>query len=272
MTRRDLIAASLAAGALSSHAETPADNMTKSAYFELKYFKMHSDKTEQGRRTNPFLANVYAPAARKAGATHVGLFGSLIAPDTPFTICLTSYPSLAAMESTRDKLLASEEYQKGLADYNSGEAGFERMESWILRAFDFFPAIEAKPMGGPGAAAPAADAKPVPRVFELRTYESLNESLLARKIRMFGAGEVGIFRKAGAHPIFFGEAIAGAKLPHLTYMLGYENFAAREKVWANFGADPDWGKLRTSAEFSLPGMVINISNSLLTSMNGSDIR
>jgi hypothetical protein len=205
---------------------------------------------------------VYLPAAKKAGAGPVGLFGSVIGPDTPFTMCLTSYPSLAAMEAARDKLAASEEYQKGLAEYNAGDPAFDKMESWILRAFDFFPAIELLP----------PDPKRPPRVFELRTYESQNESLLARKIRMFGAGEVGIFRKVGAQPVLFAEAIAGSKLPHLSYMLGYENLAAREKVWAAFGADPDWVKLRTTPEFSLPGMVVNISNSMLSVVNGSDIR
>jgi hypothetical protein len=258
MTRRDLIASSLAAGALSANADTTA----KSAYYEMRYFRMRTDKTEQPKRTNAFLSSVYLPAAKKAGAGPVGLFGSVIGPDTPFTMCLTSYPSLAAMEAARDKLAASEEYQKGLAEYNAGDPAFDKMESWILRAFDFFPAIELLP----------PDPKRPPRVFELRTYESQNESLLARKIRMFGAGEVGIFRKVGAQPVLFAEAIAGSKLPHLSYMLGYENLAAREKVWAAFGADPDWVKLRTTPEFSLPGMVVNISNSMLSVVNGSDIR
>jgi len=258
MTRRDLIASSLAAGALSANADTTA----KSAYYEMRYFRMRTDKTEQPKRTNAFLSSVYLPAAKKAGAGPVGLFGSVIGPDTPFTMCLTSYPSLASMEAARDKLAASEEYQKGLAEYNAGDPAFDKMESWILRAFDFFPAIELLP----------PDPKRPPRVFELRTYESQNESLLARKIRMFGAGEVGIFRKVGAQPLLFAEAIAGSKLPHLSYMLGYENLAAREKVWAAFGADPDWVKLRTTPEFSLPGMVVNISNSMLSVVNGSDIR
>src|ERR1022692_39331 len=187
MTRRNLIAASLAAGAMSANAETTP----KSAYYEMRYFRMRTDKTEQPKRTNAFLSSVYLPAAKKAGAGPVGLFGSVIGPDTPFTMCLASYPSLAAMEAARDKLAASEEYQKGLAEYNAGDPAFDKMESWILRAFDFFPAIELLP----------PDPKRPPRVFELRTYESQNESLLARKIRMFGAGEVGIFRKVGAQPL-----------------------------------------------------------------------
>ena len=264
MTRRNLIAASLAAGTLPSSIESSAaETAPKSAYYELRYFRMRSDRTEQPRRTNAFLTGSYLPAVKKAGAGPIGLFSSLIAPETPFTLCLTSYPSLAAMEASRDKLAASEEYQKGLAEYNAGDPAFEKMESWILRAFDSFPAIEM----------PAADPKRPARVFELRTYESQNESLLQRKIRMFGAGgEIGIFRKVGAQPLLFAEAIAGTKLPHLSYMLGYENLAAREKIWAAFGADPDWQKLRTTPEFSLPGMVVNISNSMLSVVNGSDIR
>jgi hypothetical protein len=259
ITRRDLITSSLAAGALSPNAQTAT---TKSAYYEMRYFRMRNDKSEQPRRTNAFLKDTYLPAAKKAGAGPIGLFGAVIGPDTPFTLCLSSYPSLAAMETARDKLAASEEYQKGLAEYNAGESAFERMDTWILRAFDFFPAIEML----------AAEPKRPARIFELRTYDSQNESLLARKIRMFGSGELGIFRKVGAQPLMFGEAIAGSKLPHLSYMLGFEDLATREKAWKAFGADPDWVKLRSSAEFSVPGMVINISNSILNVINGSEIR
>jgi hypothetical protein len=254
-----MLATTLAAGAIS----TSAAETTKSSYYELRHFQLRTDSTEQNRRTSAFLSGVYMPAAKRAGAGPIGLFSALIAPSAPFMLCLTSYPSLAAMESVREKLAGSDEYVKALADYDGApERAYERVESWLLRAFDFFPAIEVLP----------PDPKRPARLFEMRTYESANETLMRRKIKMFGSGEVGIFRRVGLQPVWFGEAIAGATLPHITYMVAFEDLAAREKNWAGFGVDPEWRKLSTTPEFAVPPLVSNISNAILRPMNGSDIR
>jgi hypothetical protein len=254
-----MLAAALAAGAARSGAQTAP----KSSYYELRYFRMRTDNSEQNRRTSQFLTRAYMPAAKRAGAGPIGLFSASIAPDAPFILRLSSYPSLATFEMVREKLADDADYQKALADYNANaEPGYLHMDSWLLRAFDFFPAIDAGP----------ADAARPARVFELRTYESLNETTMQQKIKMMGSGEVGIFRACGITPIWFGEAIVGANMPHLTYMLGYESLAAREKQWAAFQANPDWLKLKASAEFSSPTLVTDVSNSMLSPVTGSDIR
>jgi len=255
-----MLAASFAVGAASSGAQTAS----KSAYYELRYFRMRTDHTEQNRRTTEFLSRYYMPAAKHAGAGPIGLFSASIAPNAPFILRLASYPSLAAFEAARDKLAGDADYQKALADYNSNpDPGFMRMDSWLLRAFDSFPAMETGP----------ADASRPARIFELRTYESLNESSVQQKIKMFGAGgEIGIFRACGMQPVLFGEAVAGANMPHVSYMLAFENLAAREKLWAVFQANPDWIKLKASPDYSSPSLVINISNAILAPVAGSDIR
>lgn len=260
MTRREMLAATLAAGAASSSAQTAS----KSAYYELRYYRMRTEHSEQSRRTTEFLTKSYAPAAKRAGAGPIGLFNASIAPAAPFVLRIASYPSLAAMETAREKLAGDADYQKALADYNANpDPGFMRMESWLLRAFDSFPAIETGP----------ADPTRAARIFELRTYESQNESTLREKIKMFGeGGEIGIFRACGMQPVFFGESVVGANMPHVTYMLAFENLAAREKLWAVFQTNPDWQKLRSTPEYAAPGLVVNIGNSILSPVAGSDIR
>jgi len=44
--------------------------------------------------------------------------------------------------------------------------------------------------------------------------------------------------------VFFWMPIFGANKPNLTYVIPFENLAAREKAWAAFGADPEWVKVR----------------------------
>ena len=57
---------------------------------------------------------------------------------------------------------------------------------------------------------------------------------------MYNDGEYPIFKRAGLNPVFFGEVIAGDKLPRLTYLLTCGSMEARTKGWGAFVADPEW--------------------------------
>jgi hypothetical protein len=264
MTRRSM----LATAAAGSAALAAAQDVTKGAasgraFFELRCYYMRNSQSNQVQRTTHFVTSAWMPAARRADIGPIGIFSSVIAPESPFLIVVSGYPSLAAMQTSLDKISADAEYQKALTEFGSNpELPYIRMESTLLRCFDSVPAIEP----GPPAAGRAA------RTFELRTYESNTETTLQRKIKMFGDGEVAIFRKNGLQPVFFGEALVGPKLPRLTYMVAYENMAGREKAWAAFGADPDWRKLRAEPGLSDPEIVANISNMILKPVDGSEIR
>jgi hypothetical protein len=248
---------------LSAAALASAEDASKRAFFELRCYYMRNSKTNQQKRTTDFVSGVYAPAARRAGARPIGLFSAVIAPESPFLIVVSGYPSLAAMQGSMEKLADDADYRKGLADFDGyAELAYIRMESTLLRCFGSVPAIET---GAGPADRPA-------RTFELRTYESDSETTLRRKIKMFDEGEVAIFRRNGLHPVFFGEALVGPKLPRLTYMVAYENMAGREKAWASFGADPEWRKLLATPGYSDADIVANISNAILKPVNGSDIR
>jgi hypothetical protein len=108
--------------------------------------------------------------------------------------------------------------------------------------------------------------------FELRTYESNDEQTLRRKIDMFNKGESRVFQKLGMNPVFFAEAVFGSQLPHLTYMLAYNDWASRERLWSAFGSDPDWQKLRAIPGLSDPEIVSNTTNTILRPAAYSDIR
>ena len=64
----------------------------------------------------------------------------------------------------------------------------------------------------------------------------------------------------------------GRNQPSLTYMLSYESLAAREQLWAKFGADPEWKKLRATPGLSDTEIVSNISNAILRPAQNSQIR
>jgi hypothetical protein len=57
-------------------------------------------------------------------------------------------------------------------------------------------------------------------------------------------------RDVGLGPIFYGQALAGSNLPHLTYMLSGETRDAHKEHFGAFGKDPRWKKISTDPQFA----------------------
>ena len=257
MNRRKFINSAASAGLASSAAAAASG---RPEIYELRYFRLRNGS--QVQRTTDFLGKHFLPAAQRAGAGSIGFFNALIGEQSPFVLSLTSFASLAALESAMEKIAGDKVFQKAALEYSSmTELSYMRMENSLLRAFEGWPAVTPPKPLAQGA-----------HIFELRTYESNNRQAAARKIKMFNDAEAGIFKRLGMQPVFFGETIVGRDLPNLTYMLAYENLAAREKLWADFGRDPEWQKLRARPELADALIVSNISNMILRPLPFSPVR
>ena len=256
MQRRSLLTLPLGAALLpAQEAAAPAQ-----ALLELRYFRMRSGP--QMTRTTEYLRKGWLPAAQRAGVGPLGFFSAVVAPESPFILSLASYRSFEAVLATHNKLAADREFQAVRDEYNSGEPGYERMENSLLLAFPSMPAVAPPPVQEGRAA----------RIFELRTYESPTERTLERKVKMFGDGEIEAFRRCAMLPVFFGSALVGRNLPHLTYMLAFDDLAARDKAWSAFGKDPGWQRLRATPGLSDAEIVCNITNAILRPLPFSPIR
>ena len=127
------------------------------------------------------------------------------------------------------------------------------------RAFSGMPTLET-PVTAPG------------RILQLRIYESPTEATNLKKIEMFNdAGEIRIFRKVGLHPVFFGQAIIGEKMPNLTYMLAFKDEQELNANWQRFRTDPEWQKLKAMPEYADKAILSGITNILLRPAAGSQI-
>jgi len=261
LQRRSFLTAAAAAtvSTLESTADAAPPAASKSAWLHFCYYYMRNGS--QTERTNAYLGDVYLPAAGRAGLLPVGFFSALVSPNAPFTLVVTSYPSLAALENLHDPFPRDAEFAKGWKEYNSA-AGYERMESSLLRAFDQFPAIQPGP----------SDAKRPARVFELRTYQGLTEDGARRKKKMFETGEIAIFQRLNFTPIFFGQSIVGPNQPNNTYMLAFDDLAARERLWKAFQADPEWQKMRATPGMDNTELNANTTNTLLQPLAFSMVR
>jgi hypothetical protein len=256
--RREMLTGLAASAVSTMQAESSTHRNT---YLELKTWRLHNSAENQGARVADFLGNGLAPALERAGGKLAGAFGNVIGGDGPFYVTLSQFATLASFGEALDALGADKTYRTAEDELSRGSGlPFVRLESSLLRSFDVFPqpAVEKAASG--------------PRVFELRTYESPSLAALQRKVGMFNDGEARIFMRLGFRPVFFGETIVGPRQPNLTYMLSFDSLAAHDKLWGDFGADPDWQKLRSQPGLGDAEIVANISNVMLRPLPFSAIR
>src|SRR5437764_4852689 len=115
MNRRKFLNSAATAGLA---AGTPAAAApAKNAIFELVYIRMRNGN--QIQRTSDFLSKSLMPAMQRAGAGPMGFFGAVIGEQSPFALAVISFPSLAAVGETREKMAADSEFQKAADAYSS---------------------------------------------------------------------------------------------------------------------------------------------------------
>lgn len=254
MQRRHFLAtAGLAAVAATTSSTFAAASTAKRDYYELRQFILETD--EQRQLFDAYMSSAFIPACNRAGVQPVGVFFPE-KPDPKFASAyvLMRHPTAESIFALTPKLLQDQEHlQKGAAYWNAPASApaYKRMETWLFLAFAGMPQIET-PAKGPD------------RVFQLRIYESPSVKTGQKKIEMFNdAGEIKIFRDVGLNPVFFGEAIAGAKMPNLTYMLGFNKPADMGEAWKRFGGHPEWQKLRKMPEYADKEILSGITNIVL---------
>jgi hypothetical protein len=259
MDRRDFVTASLGASLLPKVAE----GATAPQLLELRHVQFRFGAMEA--RYAEYAKGALIPALNRMGIKPVGAFSVAVGPGAPSVYLLLPHPNAESVLTAARRLTADPEYQRAATSFRSLPATdppYVRRESSLMIAFDAFPAVEAPT--GP-VAVPS-------RVFELRTYESHNETANLKKIEMFEkAGEIPIFRRVGLTPVFFGRQVIGSSLPSLTYMLVFADMAAREKNWAAFREDPEWVKLRSTPGYANTEILTNINNLLLRPTDYSQI-
>jgi hypothetical protein len=258
MKRRAFIKASVAASTLAGLSCAGAQSQTNTnyrmssarEYYELLVYRLKSG----GNRAllDGYLAKALIPALNRMAIKPVGVFtqqersgppAATEVTDNSTVLVLIPYPSIGVFGTAVGRLLSNREYQSAAADYlNSPKTSpaFERIDSWLMLAFAGMPRLEL----------PAYCQERKPRMFELRTYESHSESKAFKKVEMFNSGEIQLMRDVGLGPVFYGQALVGSNLPHLTYMVSAEDQAAHTKHWDAFKAHPTWDKMKNDPQYA----------------------
>jgi hypothetical protein len=160
--------------------------------------------------------------------------------------------------NVNDKLLADRIYRKDAApifETTSKDPVYTDCETCLLQCFPTIPSLETPQLG-------------VNRVYQMRLYRSFNIDRNDAKMKMFyQGGELPLFRKVGMNPIFFGNIVAGSRMPAFWYMIGFASEEAQAKGWQAFGAHPDWAAIKDLPEYA--DTATEIDNIMLSPSPGS---
>ena len=198
------------------------------------------------------------PSLNKFGVEKVGVFKEWNQSEPTKVYLLTPYSSLDSYLSVNIKVKEDADYIKNSMAYNNIPAEqpvYNRFCSSLMTAFDGFPKMVV----------PSGES----RIFELRTYEGYSEDAVRRKTKMFHDGEFQIFSRAKLNPVFFGNVIAGDKLPRITYMITCNSMEERNQGWSAFVADPEWKKLVVDPQYA--NTISKISNTFLLPTSYSQV-
>lgn len=204
-------------------------------FYELRRYEVETEAQKASFDT--FAGAAAIPALNRLGIKPVGVFypNEGLSP----IYVLIPHGSLQSFATLTQRLGEDQEFLEKGADFINAAAtapAYKSMDVQLMAAFEGMLNTE-KPTDAPT------------RIFQLRTYESPSDKAGLKKIEMFNTAEIAIFRKVGLHPVFFGQTLAGAKMPNLTYMLGFKDMEESKANWKKFGADPDWQKLRAMPEY-----------------------
>jgi hypothetical protein len=173
----------------------------------------------------------------------VGVFTEIEPKDGLAVWVLIPHPSTgsavsvaASINSDPAVLAAGAEY---LTTPTSKEPAFDRIDSWLFLPFSGLPRL----------AVPSLARERKARIFEMRTYESFSELKALKKVAMFNAGEIGVMQELNLSPVFYGQALIGRDLPHLTYLLCSPDMETHKKNWAAFGVHPVWVALKNDHQY-----------------------
>jgi len=258
MKRREFLKTSIAAssvaalGSASLSAVAAEPTSSNREYYELRIY--HLKTGAKCDLLEGYLEKAAIPAWNQLGITPVGVFKEKEPKDAPAIYVLIPYPSLDSMTKAISRfgtLSGLDSVSQQYLDSPKATPGFDRIDSWLMLAFAGMPKLEQ----------PVYSREKKDRMFEIRTYESHSEIKALKKVEMFNSGEIDVMREVGLGPIFYGQALLGSSLPHLTYMLSAENEAAHKKHWDAFGKHPVWDKLKNDPKYA--DTVSNIRNHFL---------
>ncbi len=230
-------------------------------YYQIKVY--HLKNSSQVDRVERYLKDAYLPALHKLGIKNIGVFKPVETTDTADRKVYVFIPfkNMDELEATPAKLLQDKQYLENGKDYLDAvrpNEPYVRIETILLRAFAV----------APGVTPPNLTSNKADRYYELRSYESATEKNATSKLKMFES-EIAIFNKVNSNGIFYGQVLAGSRMPNLMYMTTYKDKKDMDDHWTAFFATDEWKTLNAIPEYK--GVVAKAERTFLHATDYSDL-
>jgi hypothetical protein len=244
-----------AAGASGNYLRAATDADAKDReFYQLRRYQLA--RGPQQKMADDYFRDALVPALNRMGMRPVGIFNIAIGPDTPAVYALIPSSSAEALAGIEARLWKDAEYVKAGGAFlraPAAEPPFQVVETSLLQAFENMPKLRV----------PAATAQNKARLFELRTYKSPTDEFHRRKVEMFNSAEIALQEKQHMGAVFYGDTIAGPRMPNLTYLLSFDNLADREKKFQGFNDTAEWKALSTDPKYPWE-IVATVTNLILS--------
>lgn len=172
-----------------------------------------------------YIADTLLPCMEQLHSPASMCLEAIVAPHTPQTLLLTMYSSFDQMLDVRARIVSDPRVRRAWAAIESGQV-LDDVRSQVLMVNEEsvrFPAESAFAKSG---------------LFEVRTWH-------APAWRGAPAPEVSsVLRRIGVDPIVAGATVAGEHLPRFTYVVPFEDLAARQQAWARLDGDAQWMEMQ----------------------------
>jgi len=224
-----------------------------------KYTVANADKRVQ---LVEILDRALIPALNRQGIRPVGVFVPIEREANYALNVFVAIPHKTAdsFVNANIRLVADAQFMRDAApifETTSRDPVYTNCDTSLLYNFPTMPVMEV-PNLGPN------------RVFEWRLYRSFNIERNVAKIHMFDqGGELPLFREIGLNPIFFGDVVAGTKLPAFEYIVGCPSLEAHAAAWNTFRTHPKWIAMRDLPEYA--DTATDIDRVVMTPSAGSQI-
>jgi len=238
----------------------PAASARQREFVEVRQYTVKD--AEKRTLLVDLLDNALIPALNRQGIKPVGVFVPIEREEkyARNVFVVIPHKTAASFVNANTKLVADAAYMKAAApifETTSKDPVYTACDTFLLYNFPTMPVLES-PKLGPD------------RVFQWRFYRSFNIERNVAKIHMFDqGGELPLFREVELNPIFFGDVVAGNRLPALAYLIGCPSMEAHDEAWKTFIAHPKWAAMKDLPEYA--DTATEIDRVILTPSSGSQI-
>jgi hypothetical protein len=194
-----------------------ADSEANKRPWALSMESFRVSTADQMARLHSYLSGTFLPYLAQVHHGPKMFLEAIVAPHTPQGLIITAFPGFEVMIEIQNKVAAHPGIQRARADLESGDSQILVTAADLLQFHDG----PDRRRGG---------------IFELRTYHAPGW----RERPPVAAGAA--FGRAGLEPILTASA-AGEHVPRFTYLIPFENLAARQEAWARLAGDSEWSGL-----------------------------